>query len=184
MKLNHKKGSTHSLNITITVFALLLLGAGIYLLHITADQNIIEAKELSAVEADYAQAMRMLTLLSKLPIETSKEEITLAQALNNIYVLEEQTNPSTEEKKYKNELIVEVKKEAQALFAPYTYIEVTADLYTQNYNMNEEIELYYGGKSSPTYLSSILLPSSLDKEGNYYINISMYFHGRNYLDHK
>lgn len=191
----NKKGVVHAYELVDVIILILLVLVGFFALNITSDQNTRNAEEKAATERDVYLAKEMLYILTTKTVETSKEEITYSQVLDKYYALRVNNDKTDEEDDYEDELRALLKAEADVIFGtsrPY----ITVDLYKDGLPVDDQLELYedkYAAISylpmdmiplafiatvfdNSDYITSVIVPSSINRGQNYYINISMSFY--------
>lgn len=192
--MNKKAGILFPLE---TVEIALLIGfvlVGVLIMTISSQRNIDHTEEQASIQRDLYLANEMLYVLSATPVQTSQETLLFSQALDKYYVLDQQEDLSEEDERYLDELedlLLETTSNVFGSSRPY----VTAELYHKDFTL-EDMVLYsnkYGTIGylpanlmpqafiatvfdSKEYQTSMILPSSIDRGEQYYINISMYFY--------
>jgi len=168
---------------------------GVIFISVASNRSISNTEKQASVQRDIYLSNEMLYILSATPVQTSRGDFLFSQIIDQYYKLELSNDLSDADKSYLDELKDKLIITSSKVFKssrPY----VDSEIYHKDY-ADKELKLYsdkYGVISyfpinmipeafvatvftSKTYQSSLILPSSIDRGDNYYINISMYFYG-------
>lgn len=175
-----------------TIIILVLLIIGFLVVHIVSNIHRGNTEKQASDQRDIYKANEMLNVISSTEINTSYGKKTIPQALDKYFYLKNYQYIYSSNKYSKNmtDLMTAITQaiDSSILYSGYfisvnLYRKKIPSSYKQILFKRYYTEFAYGYMTATAvkhnnkkYITSIILPSSIDRGNNYYINLSMYFY--------